>query len=316
MANRRRSERYDVTIPVVIKGPRGAEQTLTSNVSAHGIAIFTDKMRPLRQYVEIELALPGGTKTAATAMVIRNTDRLIDRAGLTHPGLAFDFYLFESEGRSSWSAFIAGLSGRNSLAPPKPPPELESTDPTTTFLINPPDRGRLWAFFRGEMAQRRARIESPVVKPAGTPVELLIVHPDSDAEWSIFGSVVAASKHGRGRGPMLDIEMFALDRAGLENFKTFISTGRRPLDEGETADAGAPEDWNEQVQAASDRAEPEEPMYSEDLEEVTEGKTSQATVAPKPRAAIERPGTFAAFFDEFSDKAVPSGPIEDDEETT
>jgi hypothetical protein len=70
------------------------------------------------------------------------------------------------------------------------------------------------------------RIESPTIKPPGTKVELLVVHPNTDGEWILLGEVRAASQHGRGRGPMIEIRLAPIDRDQREGFRQFIQTGK------------------------------------------------------------------------------------------
>ena len=255
MANRRRSDRFAVTLPVVIKGGRGSENTLTANVSAHGVAVFTERPFPVRQYVELELRVPpGGDVVSVTAMVARTAAQLEDRAGLKHPGVAFDFYLFDAKGRSTWRAFLDRL--RAIGAPTLPavqattdqayssdpparataPPEAEEEDGEETldggdsslaaFLVKPRDVGRLWGFYRNELGSMRVKIESPVLKPVGSPVEVVVVHPVSREEWPLRGQVLTASEHGRGRGPMLEVQLADLGEQGRLAFRDYITSGR------------------------------------------------------------------------------------------
>ncbi|MCC7380405.1 MAG: PilZ domain-containing protein [Deltaproteobacteria bacterium] len=237
MINRRRSDRYAVSVPVSIKTGRGAESTLTANISAHGVAVFTDRGFSPRQYCELELKLPpDGQGVSVTAVVARVTDRLEDRAGLLHPGVAFDFYLFDARSRSAWRAFLdrlragaAEVGSGPATAPETPatgPSASELEDSLSTFIIKPRDVGRLWAFYRNELGVGRARIEAPVLKDVGTPVEVLVVHPATQEEWPLLGEVLHASEHGRGRGPMLEIAVADIGEEGRRAFRRYISSGR------------------------------------------------------------------------------------------
>ena len=428
-----------MSLPVVIKGGRHLEKTLTANVSAHGVAVFSERELPLRQYVELELTLPNGNKINATAMVVRNEPALSDRAGLTHPGIAFDFYLLDAIGRASWWAYVAQLGG--GVSPPAPvdygdrmpglesahetlgyskdrdadplgidlphpsdseargravsvepqrlpsdamrplsgggkartakgrPPSFgaptvsaapnqpkhdSSDDGTATFIVNPRDQGRLWAFFRGELAQGRVKIESPVVRPVGTPVELLVVHPKTEAEWSLWGEVFAVHPRGRGNDPMLEIRMGRQDQQAVERFRRFIATGHAPQGDDMPPDADdMPRDSEENPIKAVPRLMPDDPDQATTeapmVDEVTplepqpsiqsppkkrqtaSGKgdaarrsTTQKETDPEAR---RRAATFAAFFDEFDPKAqpppatpppavVPKARLDDEEETS
>jgi hypothetical protein len=282
VSNRRRSDRFAVTLPVVIKGARGSENTLTANVSAHGIAVFSERPFPVRQYVELELRLPPeGQVVSVTAMVARTTESLEDRVGLKHPGVAFDFYLFDTKGRWAWRAFLdrlrtvgaptvpavrtVGAPGASPLPPPSTaprgpvisldgplarglaegrvvpatlermppspperapaPPPPEDEEDVAAFLVKPRDVGRMWAFYRTELGSMRVRIETPVLKPVGTSVEVVVVHPASREEWVLRGHVLVSSETGRGRGPMLEVALADLSEDTRQAFRRFITSG-------------------------------------------------------------------------------------------
>src|SRR5688572_2264282 len=145
MSNRRRSERFTVTLPVTLKDGKGGESTKTSNVSAHGIAVVTTNPRPLRQYLELDIHLPDNdVPISITAVVARHADRLDDGRGSNSPGLGLDFFLFDARAKQSWSQFLGELRRKGAQAvapaPPPPPAPLEPAfDDTPTFIIKPRD---------------------------------------------------------------------------------------------------------------------------------------------------------------------------------
>ncbi len=239
MSNRRRSERFDIALPVWLKDARGGERTTTMDVSAHGIAVLATHERPLRQYVELELNLdqPEATITV-TAVVARHAELRQRDTGEPVFGLGLDFFLFDAQAKAVWQQFIRGLHTRVPLATPQgqrpappPPPPPQEEDDTATFIIKPRDLGRLWAFFRGEMTRGVVRIESPVAKPLGHPAELLVVHPTSQAEWSLDGHVVHSNPNGRGGRPVLEIGLDSLSPETKAAFRTFVATGRGQVEE-------------------------------------------------------------------------------------
>ncbi len=305
MPNRRRSERFAVTLPVVVRAPQGAEKTLTANVSRHGLAVFTDRAVPAGETVSLELSLPAGVELRATATVSRTTERLLDRAGLTHPGLGFRFQSFEGEGETTWATYMERL--RTGVGPTpwrdddEEPPEantdeLAADDPTTTFLVEPGDVARLWGFYRGEMGRGRARIETALLKPVGTPVELLVVHPDSQEEWALFGEVSAASPQGRGRGPMIEIVLSPMDQAARDNFRQFVASGKLPPGRPITAPraaapASAPVPPSDPTPIRPPPRAPSvalEPRYEAD-DEVTENPDDAADTPPPRMPSVPRP---------------------------
>ncbi|MCK6547059.1 PilZ domain-containing protein, partial [Myxococcota bacterium] len=253
MTNRRRSERYRIALPVLIKDAHGGEQTRTSDVSAHGIAVLASKSRSLRQYVELELTLPApSSKLSVTAVVARIAEDLELADGTRGKGFGLDFFLFDAKAKAEWQRFMARLrtepqlvntlqAAFSSAAPPAPArpaapaPAAAAAAPADeeppTFLIKPRDLGRLWAFFRGEMSKGVVRIETPIAKKVGEPVELLVVHPSSHAEWTLAGKVARSVTHGRGGRPVLEIALVDLDQAHRAAFRSFVATGQGMIEE-------------------------------------------------------------------------------------
>ncbi len=262
MTNRRRSERFEVALPIWLKDGHGGERTTTADVSAHGIAVFSPKARPLRQYIELEIALPEPRANInVTAVVARHADLMNRDTRAQTAGLGLDFFLFDASAKSRWKAFLeklrvdgtdfledaavfeeaAALDGDGQRSLPqvaKPPVELElpsnlpEDDETPTFIIKPRDLGRLWAFYRGELAKGRVRIETPVAQEDGTEVELLVVHPGSHAEWILEGYVAETkSKAERGKRPIIEINLVAVTSELKTAFRNFVATGRGMIEE-------------------------------------------------------------------------------------
>ncbi|MEQ9535091.1 MAG: PilZ domain-containing protein [Deltaproteobacteria bacterium] len=258
MTNRRRSERFEVALPIWLKDGHGGERTTTADVSAHGIAVFSPKARPLRQYIELEIALPEPRANInVTAVVARHADLMNRDTRAQTAGLGLDFFLFDASAKSRWKAFLeklrvegTGFLEEAAAAAPevegeralpqiaKAPVELElpsdlpEDDETPTFIIKPRDLGRLWAFYRGELAKGRVRIETPVAQEDGTEVELLVVHPGSHAEWILEGYVAETkSKAERGKRPIIEINLVAVTSELKTAFRNFVATGRGMIEE-------------------------------------------------------------------------------------
>ncbi len=259
MTNRRRSERFEVALPIWLKDGRGGEYTTTADVSSHGIAVFSPTARPLRQYIELEIALPAPRANInVTAVVARHADLMNRETRAQTAGLGLDFFLFDASAKARWKAFLEKLrtDGPGFLKTPEPgapeveagarplperakapvelelPSDLPEDDETPTFIIKPRDLGRLWAFYRGELAKGRVRIETPVAQEDGTEVELLVVHPTSQAEWILEGYVAETkSKAERGKRPIIEINLVAVTSELKTIFRNFVATGRGMIEE-------------------------------------------------------------------------------------
>lgn len=219
-----------------LKDGHGGEHTVTADVSAHGIAVLSDRARTQRQYVELELTLPT-SRIGVTAMVARAIDGLEAKNGKRGRGVGLDFFLFDSRAKVEWQRFImmarTELDYQNTDGAVEASPGFDDREPTQdepeegtpTFIIKPRDLGRLWAFFRGELSKGTVRIETPIAREIGEPVELLVVHPSSEAEWTLEGRVGRMIEQGRGGRPVLEIELVGLDADARTEFRNFVATG-------------------------------------------------------------------------------------------
>src|SRR5207249_7411527 len=143
------------------------EETSTANISAHGIAIVVERMRTLRQYVELEISVPrSGQRISVTAMVARLIDGLVTTSGSRGRGLGLDFFLFDARAKNDWHNFIQEVRRERAIPPPEvnASPRADGLEPSSTFLVRPRDLPRLWAFYRREMERGVVRIETPVPK--------------------------------------------------------------------------------------------------------------------------------------------------------
>lgn len=260
MTNRRRSERYRVELPVRLRDAQGGDDARTADVSSHGISIATAKRRPLRQYVELEITLPAPSpKITATALVARLIDDVDCGTDHGRTGLGLDFFLFDARAKNEWQRFIARVrsdhderdardaqpEGLSSLAgaqagpstivpapaiapdrlPAAPWSDAEADADTPTFIVKPRDQSRLWAFFRNEMTRGLVRIEAPVAMRPGDPVELLVVHPSTFAEWSLKGRVSRTIARSAVARPVLEIGLTSLSEDDRARFRSFVQTG-------------------------------------------------------------------------------------------
>jgi hypothetical protein len=242
--NRRRSERYRVELPVLLRDTQGGEETVTADVSAHGVAVLAPKPRALRQYVELDVILPAPLpRIHVTALVARLIDQVEVSRGRRGRGLGLDFFLFDSRAKVEWQRFIARVRMELAKREGKNKPEVPSipiphrvvvpddeTENVPTFLIKPRDLGRLWAFYRNELSKVLVRIETPMLKKPGDPVELLVVHPNTSGEWSLRGRVARAIERRSGR-PVLEINLVGIDEATRGEFKGFVTTGQGMIEE-------------------------------------------------------------------------------------
>ena len=272
MSNRRRSQRTRVNLDVEYRVGRRTERQRSANVSLHGLAIFTDIALPLKQFVEMELILPrdfgsGDQRIQVTAQVIRVVDDLKDQSGLTHPGVCFDLHSFAGKGHGLWRRFLTSIGGRvepvTRSNTPRPSPSAEEL---IAFVVRPPDIPRLWAFYEFELGKGRSKVESPQPVADLTPVELVLVHPKTEAEWIFTGTVLSDTGKNASGTIVLEVGLHDVTPQDKDAFKQFIRTGKPQ---------------NALSVAGTDVEEDDE------------------TPTPLAKSPKRRP-TFASFFDEFA----------------
>ncbi len=271
MSNRRRSERSHVSLDVefIVNGRK--ERFRTANVSLHGLAVYSDAILPLKQFVEMEIILPlafgnGRESVLVTAQVIRAIKELKDQTGLSHLGLGFNFHSFSDEGRAVWRRFLGTTNqSLESESRSDLPQRIIKDNDKIAFVVRQKDADRLWLFYEKELSRGRSRVESPQVLTDFTTVELVVVHPKTDAEWIFSGTVLSQIFDDNQRINVIEIGLNDLSAKDRKKFQKFINTGNsnRPS--------------NKKFTPAAD----------------------EETPTPLQKPAQKRPA-FAAFFDEFA----------------
>jgi len=272
MSNRRRSQRTRVNLDVEYRVGRRTERLRSADVSLHGLAIFTDIALPLKQFVEMELILPqdfaaGNQRVQVTAQVIRVVDDLKDKSGLSHSGVCFDLHSFASSGHALWRRYLTSLIGRmEPVTRSQTPQPSTPDDELIAFVVRPPDIPRMWAFYEFELGRGRSKVESPQRVDDLTSVELVLVHPKTEAEWIFTGTVLSDSGKNASGSVILEVGLNDVSAQDKDAFKEFIRTGRA-----------------QNISSSGQEIEQEE----------------DETPTPLMKPPKRRP-TFASFFDEFA----------------
>jgi len=280
MSNRRRSERILTNLDVGFRASGRAEKTRTANVSLHGLAVFTHTPLPLKQFVDLQLSLPGSFGQGnhslnITAQVVRVVDNLKDKSGLVHRGICFDFHSFPGETRSLWRRFVRSLNGGARNEPSDPPANAAEND-LIAFIVRPPDIPRMWAFYEFELGRGRSKVESPRGLPELSDVELVLIHPETKSEWVFTGTVLSAAPKGSTDLVILEVGLNDITPQRKEAFERFIRSGSIEAVRGSTTPPPPPK-----------------------------GALPNPSSSQSPK---KRRPTFASFFDEFAeaDDETPS----------
>lgn len=288
-----------------------------ADASPHGLRLVGGEDREPRAYVSLELDLPDGALRLG-AMVARKIE--------SPPGLGLELFAVDGESDRRWRNLLEQSSAEPVRIVPRAPslalePVLSTVDPTPaiedtehrverrapprpSFLVRPRDQGRLWAFYRGELARGRLRLESPVPAVVGDRAEVLVTHPHTEAEWSLAGFISGCRPH-RGGVHRVDVQLEELSASARADFRLFVTTGRPPEPEvaSEEIDLG---DIDE-MEPISEVEEEEVTLIATDPPPATPAAPSLVQPSAIRRAAPPRASTvpyaaptslFGAFFAE------------------
>lgn len=275
--SKRRSERIIAPIDLCFRALGREENAFSANVSLHGLAVITDTQLPLKQFVELQLKLPpffgqGGHQVNSTAQVIRLVDDLKNQDGKPVPGICFDFHSFRGENRLLWRRFVQSLTKQASSTPPPveallPKPVQENE--LVAFIVRPPDVPRMWAFYEFELGRGRSKVESPQGLPELSPVELVLVHPETDAEWVFSGTILSVSPSSNAAVSVLELGLNDITTQRKSAFERFIRSGRLAPLRPKTLPERPP-NQNSAIAASEAPAKPRRPIFSKFFDEFAE----------------------------------------------
>ena len=225
----RRSRRFRVELEVELHEKSGSRRARTLDVARHGMFIALPTPPHNRHLVQLTIHLPAGAIRAAATVT-----RVL-------PGEGFGVQLFAlaDEAKRAWDAFSSALMNPGTQkastagAPPygssAPPHPTASTPPVRTssgtFLVKLHSVERLRDYCREHVAVGGTVLFTPVLAAPGTSVTLAIVHPLTEEEFLLNGTVVRAYAE---RPKRLEIGFDDTGPALTDRFSRFAATGSAP----------------------------------------------------------------------------------------
>ncbi|MBH24260.1 MAG: hypothetical protein CMH57_07385 [Myxococcales bacterium] len=241
--NRRAQRRVPIELLVTLVDDAGHSHSVTTrDISVNGMFLGTHNTSPfrLRQLVQVQFEIPDTGEIAyLLAMVIRLIHPA-DALDSNHPpGLGLHLYGLDHKRRADWEAFVERMLAEYNrlfadVPSPMPSPTPQTQHPSTLsrseYVVHFADVVDLAAVMTWDFIYGAMFLETDRVAPRGTPVRLLLVHPDDRAEFPIPGTV--AHTHPTG----MSIELDGMTPKHLTLFKEFVELGVPELDLGESCE--------------------------------------------------------------------------------
>lgn len=213
MAERRRSDRYPAELPVDLMERKGDRRVATTDVGRHGIFVRMDDPPAERLLVQLKLHLPAGP-VPILAVVAR---RVLPGPGRV-AGAGLQFFVLAPDAKDQWDAYVGSLRGERQAAPD----QREAPRRLASFLVRLRDVSRLREVYTRDISDGGMFVSTPLVRPLGSEVSLVVVHPASDEEYQLVGTVVRIQE-GPPKG--MGIRLSGFGGEEKEAFRRFVETG-------------------------------------------------------------------------------------------
>ncbi len=207
--DKRRSRRHITRLDVDLEYPGWSRRVVAKDVSRHGLFVETSEPPRERQLLQASIHIPGSV-VHATTFVTRAV-----RDGM--PGVGLQLFALSLAAKDRWERFIFRLSGGDPHELPAP-----RTADLPSFLLRFPSFEKLVDFQVRVLPSGVVYLQTPVLRPAKTLVAVVLIHPVTEAEMTLFGSVLRT--HNRTpRGMEIRLEPITDD--DWARFSRFVELG-------------------------------------------------------------------------------------------
>ena len=252
---RRRFPRYDAAVPAIVRKRGGSSTLVAVDVSRHGAFLRAEgndtELPPVRQLLQLRFA-PPGTPLDVDLDVMCMVARTIpagDPSG-RGPGIGVDFFSLSKEAKAHWERFIAALkvqpmeirpggdvNPRVWIQPTRhtgdlpPAGEANRTQQPQreagkgVVFLRFATREAVEAFARTELPKGTLFLRTPLLKDVGENVEVVVVHPETDDEFRLEGTVVGRVVGSPADASGLHILLRAVTASTAQDLAAFAETG-------------------------------------------------------------------------------------------
>jgi len=224
----RRSPRYPVKVPILIKVGGLFVELSTEDVSFRGVFAYTDEALHIGQLISLELWLPPkGESLKVQAKIVHEVERR------HQPGIGLEFFAVGRDEETRWDAFItrlrddfptiAGRASRLARASRFDPIRKREARHTAVFRVEMQTALDLQNIYNRDVAKGGLFVLTDEVVDLETAVGLQLIHPNTEDVFELSGIVRRqVEQHGiRGLG----IDFVGLDQERRERLHDFVYDG-------------------------------------------------------------------------------------------
>lgn len=172
----RRSRRFRTRIEADLAQGTTVQRVYSVDVSRHGVFLATPNPPRERFLVRVTLHLPDGPLEANGFV-----SRRVPPSDTVLPGVGLQFFAMAEPTRRRWEQYITWLSGSGVAS--------DVDDGFATFVIKLPDVEKLRDLVDRALRSSNLYIMTPLLRPVGSAVAVVLVHPESQAEFVLKGKV-------------------------------------------------------------------------------------------------------------------------------
>ncbi|MBI2374535.1 MAG: PilZ domain-containing protein [Deltaproteobacteria bacterium] len=175
--DKRRSRRHMAHLEVDLDYPGWSRRVIATDVSRHGLFVETADPPPEKQLVQIKIHLERSA-IHATAYVTRAEQ------GEKRSGVGLSLFALSLAAKSHWTTYIFALSGGDARERP-----ASRQKDIPSFLLRIPTLEKLSDFRLRVLPTGVVYLQTPVLRPPKTFVAVILIHPETEAEFTLFGTV-------------------------------------------------------------------------------------------------------------------------------
>ena len=189
---------------------KNVTETTTINVSRNGVFLKETSERAVNSLIRLRLFLPPDQKSIEVFGRVAWKGKA---AGVD--GVGVQFLNVDSKDRAKWLEFIGEIealtgshkvseseSGLPSVGPADQKSERRAfTRTTASFMVRFRTRERLEHFIANNVSQGGMFLRTPVLRPIGERVQVVIIHPETDRDFEIEAEVAHTNEHGTPENP-------------------------------------------------------------------------------------------------------------------